>query len=157
MGYNYYGTSSYADTSTVAGLGALGAIFVVYMIVIIAVAVLQIIAMWKIFKKAGEEGWKSIIPVYNLITLYKVSGVSPWLLFVYFAGFIPFVGTIAILVLNIFQSNNLSKSFGKGTGFTVGLIFLAPIFYMILGFGKDTYVGPGGNAVSVETEVKTEE
>lgn len=27
--------------------------------------ILQVIAYWKIFTKAGEEGWKSIIPIYN--------------------------------------------------------------------------------------------
>ena len=39
---------------------------------------------------------------------------------------------------------DLAKSFGKGTGFAVGLIFLAPIFILILGFGPATYQGPAG-------------
>ena len=30
--------------------------------------ILQVIAYWKIFTKAGEEGWKSIIPIYNYFT-----------------------------------------------------------------------------------------
>ena len=29
--------------------------------------ILQVIAYWKIFTKAGEEGWKSIIPILLLI------------------------------------------------------------------------------------------
>ena len=28
--------------------------------------VLQVVAYWKIFTKAGQPGWKSIIPVYNV-------------------------------------------------------------------------------------------
>lgn len=37
---------------------------------------------------------------------------------------------------------DVAKSFGKGTGFALGLIFLAPIFWLILGFGDARYVGP---------------
>jgi hypothetical protein len=44
--------------------------------------------------------------------------------------------------------NELSKSFGKGAGFTVGMLFLPIIFYPILAFGSAQYVGPGGNAFS---------
>ena len=39
-------------------------------------------------------------------------------------------------------SVKLAKSFGKGTGFGIGLILLAPIFYLILAFGSARYVGP---------------
>ena len=35
----------------------------------------------------------------------------------------------------------LAKAFGKTSGFGVGLIFLYPIFLMILGFGKAEYIG----------------
>jgi hypothetical protein len=37
---------------------------------------------------------------------------------------------------------DLAKSFAKGTGFAIGLIFLFPIFMMILGFGDARYAGP---------------
>ena len=45
--------------------------FLLIIIAAVAMAVLQIIAMWKIFIKAGEPGWKSIIPCYSIWTLYK--------------------------------------------------------------------------------------
>ena len=35
--------------------------------------VLQVIARWKVFTKAGEAGWKAIIPVYNEYVMYKIS------------------------------------------------------------------------------------
>ena len=35
--------------------------------------VLTIIARWKIFTKAGEAGWKSIIPIYNNYVLFKIT------------------------------------------------------------------------------------
>ena len=40
----------------------------------------------------------------------------------------------------------LAKVFGKGTGFAIGLIFLTPIFALILGFGSDTYKGTANAA-----------
>ena len=39
-----------------------------YLVTTIIIAIISIIAMFKIFTKAGEAGWKSIIPIYNIIT-----------------------------------------------------------------------------------------
>lgn len=142
MNYSYYGydsASSIAASSSI--LQTVATILLTYSIIVLIIAILQIIAMWKIFTKAGEKGWKAIIPVYNLVTLFKISGLSPLLVLVYLIGFIPVIGPIACLVLTIYQANSLSKSFGKTSGFTVGLVLLAPIFYMILGFGKAEYIG----------------
>lgn len=148
--YNLIGSSaSSVDINTVsATMAPLMAIFGTMLFISFIILVIQIIGMWKIFTKAGQAGWKAIIPIYNLVTLYKIIGINPWLLLVYLASFIPFVGSIAVLVLIIFQDVYLAKSFGKGTGFTVGLIFLTPIFYLILGFSKDAYIGPNGNATA---------
>ena len=45
--------------------------------------VLQVIARWKIFTKAGEKGWKAIIPVYNEFVMYKISWKTMffWIMF----------------------------------------------------------------------------
>ena len=118
-----------------------GAFLGVVLVITTVIAILQLIGMWKVFTKAGEKGWKCIIPIYNMVILFKISGLSPLLVLVYLIGFIPVIGPIACLVLTIYQANSLSKSFGKTAGFTVGLVLLAPIFYMILGFGKAQYVG----------------
>lgn len=53
-------------------------------------------------------------------------------------GLIPIVGWIADIV----QMHKLSKSFGHGIGYTLGLLFLPSIFMLILGFSDDRYVGP---------------
>ena len=47
-------------------LESLGALLGVYIVILLVIAILQIIALWKVFKKAGEKGWKSIIPFYNI-------------------------------------------------------------------------------------------
>lgn len=143
---SYY--DSYAINSGVAV--ALGTMVSFMIIMAIVWYVFQVIAMWKIFTKAGEEGWKSLIPIYNLVILFKISGITPWLVFAYLAVFIPFVGAFVSIGLMIYLAIMLSKSFGKSGGFAVGLIFLSSIFYLILGFGSSTYVGPGGNANTTE-------
>ena len=50
---------------------------------------------------------------------------------------IPFVNFIVGIVLCI----DLAKSFGKGAGFGIGLVFLGIIFLPILGFGSAQYQG----------------
>ncbi len=130
-GYGYdYGST--ASTTAVAGA------FAVYMVVVIAIAVLMVVAMWKMFTKAGKPGWASIVPIYNLVVLFQIVGMNPWLILL---SLIPFVGSVAMFILSIMLAIKLAKAFGKGTGFAVGLIFLGPIFYLILGFGDAQYVG----------------
>ena len=140
--YYYSYTADMPTTATKATLGVMSGM---YFALFIAFYVLVIIAQWKIFTKAGEAGWKSLIPIYNVVVLYKIIGLSPWLLLIYLASIIPVVGYIAILVLSIISMVKLGQAFGKGAGFIVGLVFLAPIFQMILGFGSAEYVGPQVN------------
>ncbi|GAB3927077.1 DUF5684 domain-containing protein [Mucilaginibacter myungsuensis] len=92
---------------------------------------------WRIFSKAGEPCWAAFIPVYNLIVFVKVIGKPVWW---FILLIIPYVS----LIFWIWSANRLSKSFGYGVGFTLGLIFLNPIFLLLLAFGNDRYLGPGG-------------
>ena len=143
--YDYYDYGYATDTAAATGLGAiLGAFLGIILVIGLVVAIIQFAGMWKVFTKAGEKGWKCIIPIYNLVILFRISGLSPWIIFGYLASIIPFVGWIVCLGITIYQCNSLAKSFGKDVGYTIGLLFLPTIFYMILGFGKSQYVGNGG-------------
>ena len=143
--YNSYsGYSSYygASSADMAAYGAVaGGVLAVYSIIMLAIVVVELVGMWKMFVKAGEAGWKCLIPIYNLVILFKIAGISPWLILCYLLSIIPVVGTLAVLALQIYLAINLSKSFGKGNGFAAGLFFLQPIFICILGFGKAEYQG----------------
>jgi len=99
------------------------------------IAVIMIAAMWKIFTKAGQPGWASLIPIYNIYVLCKIVGRPGWWVILMF---IPFVNFIIGIILCI----DLAKSFGQGVGFGLGLVFLSFIFYPILGFGSAQYQGP---------------
>lgn len=132
MTYTYNYDVSGIDSS-IFGAAMLG-----YLAVLLVVYILVVIAMWKVFTKAGKPGWASLIPVYNMVVMYQIVGLNPWLLLLYL---IPFVNWIAALVLSIMLNIKLAKVFGKSTGFAIGLIFLNPIFLLILGFGDAKYFG----------------
>jgi hypothetical protein len=105
--------------------------------VFVVISILEIIGLWKIFTKAGKPGWASIIPIYNFIVLLEIVGKPIWW---FLLILIPCVNIICIVII----INRLSKSFGQGVSFTIGLIFLGFIFIPLLGFGDYPYLGPGG-------------
>ncbi|MGI5989404.1 MAG: DUF5684 domain-containing protein [Lachnospiraceae bacterium] len=109
------------------------------------VCILLIVAQWKIFEKAGEAGWKSIIPFYNQYILFKIAWGSGWF---FLLMLIPIVNVVIMIVLDV----KLAKAFGQGTGFAIGLIFLPNIFQLILGFGNYTYVGPANKQQEQENQ-----
>lgn len=96
------------------------------------VTILLVVAYWRIFEKAGEPGWKSIIPLYSSYTLCKLVFSSGWF---FLLELIPVVG----FVVRVVRRYRLSRAFGHGVGFTLGLIFLPNIFTLILGFNKDEF------------------
>src|SRR5438132_13616733 len=99
------------------------------------IAVLLIVATWKVCTKAGQPGWASIIPIYNLYIWCKIVGRPGWWIILLL---IPFVNIIVGIILCI----DMAKSFGKGVGFGIGLALLGIIFWPILGFGSAQYQGP---------------
>lgn len=104
-------------------------------IIYVAIIVLMIASMWKIYAKAGQPGWASIVPIYNIIVLLKIVNKPVWWIVLLLIPIVNFVMLIIII-------NALAKSFGKGVGYTVGLIFLGIIFYPMLAFGDATYTAP---------------
>ena len=137
--YTYYNTSALESAEAATGiLSVIAGLGTFFWLVSMAVAVLSIISMWKVFKKAGKPGWASLIPVYNTVVLFQISGLNPWLLLLFL---VPIVDFIAIPVLMILQCVKLAKAFGKSGGFAVGLIFLNVIFMPILAFSDAEYEG----------------
>ena len=104
---------------------------------IILVAIFYIYVEWRIFEKAGKPGWAVLIPIYSTIVLLEIVG-KPWWWILLFL--IPGVN----IIFAIWMTNLLSLSFGKGVGFTIGLLILSLIFYPILAFSNAEYQGPAG-------------
>ena len=146
-GYDYGYTTTSVNTGLLAGVGAVMIIFY------LAIIAFSIVVMWKIFKKAGKEGWIALIPFYNLYTLFEITWGNGWLFLLTFLSIIPFIGSIAVLVIAILTNIKLAKAFGKSGGFAVGLIFLSLIFMAILAFDNSEYVGVEGKTASAPNTV----
>ena len=65
------------EEAVVAG-GILGGMLATVGIMAFVFYLFMVIATWKIFVKAGEKGWKSLIPIYNVYMLYKIVGMKNW-------------------------------------------------------------------------------
>ena len=146
------------ENEAIVGLSFLLGVILTIVIISLTVYVLLIIAMWKIFTKAGEKGWKSLIPLYNGYIYYKIAGMKNYFWIIICAalvysilqtvtqqnstlmGIVGLIYGIFTIVIGIIHSYKLSKAFDKGIGYTLGLIFLPNIFTLILGFGKAKYV-----------------
>lgn len=132
--------------------GVLAGFFVIigiFVLIALIVCLLKVIGTWRILSKANQPGWGAIIPFYNTYLLCKISGVNPWwiviCLFSSILNVIPIIGTLACGAISIYfmilLNVSLARSFKKDDSFAIGLILLAPIFYLILGCGSSKYEG----------------
>ena len=126
-----------------AALNAILGIFSTIWLLVLAFFVINIVANWKIFTKANQPGWASIVPFYKSYIAFKIYWGNGWLFLVPLVlsllGFIPLLGTllvIASVVINVITQYKKAVAFGQGIGFTIGLVLVSPIFNMILGLGN---------------------
>ncbi len=121
-----------------------------------------LITMWRIFTKAGEKGWKCLIPIYNVYKYFDIGweGSKFWVIFLgslalnllssLFAGIgrggaiILLIISLAWLVYSLYISIKLAITmahrFGKSTAFgVVGLWLFFIIGCAIIAFGSADY------------------
>ncbi len=121
-----------------AAAAGVAAFMMVWLLFVLVLVIIGVVAMWKIFTKAGREGWKSIIPIYNTVVLLEIVGRPAWWVALFF---IPGLNIIVSIIVML----DLAKSFGKSEIFAlVALILFSFIGYLILAFGDARYVGPAG-------------
>jgi Family of unknown function (DUF5684) len=104
-----------------------------------ALALVMVASIWRMFTKAGHAGWKCLVPIYGAIVFQRIVGRPGWWALLLF---IPVVN----IVFSLIECFDLARVFGKGAGYALGLIFLGPIFALLLAFGPASYVGPGGES-----------
>lgn len=125
------------------------------MAVIVAINyILSAIGYVKIFQKANIDNpiAKGMISLWNTFTAFQmtdnlnmfwiligVSVVSSVISTIPVISSLTIVGSISALYIVILQEHKLSKAFGHGAGYTVGLVLLRPIFMLILGCGSSQY------------------
>lgn len=151
-----------------------------YQFCILVLDIVGIAGTWMVLKKAGKEGWWSLIPFANLWKVYEVAGVNPAtsLLAIpaFLFGYLSLVpilmgsgeGTAFLLVLALFSflfyviyffkaMISLADKFGQSGGFAAGLILVHSIFMAILGFGNYTYNGVKDTEFKEKAEEKAKE
>lgn len=102
---------------------------------LLAVVLLTIAATWKVYSKAGEAGWKALVPIYNGVVFCRIVGRPAWWVLLMM---IPLVNIVISMIL----CADLARAFNKGVGYALGLVFLTPLFLMALAFGPSTYGNP---------------
>ena len=168
MNYSRLGDTltSQSTTGEEAVFAVFGFFLLLFLIVILFAIVFKIITRWIFFKKCGEEGWKSLIPIYTDFTLIKIAGLNWWWLLILYAGtilsliqssfnvirefdsstsvapimifisFLSFFASLGALFARINYSFNISKKFNKSGGYTALIIFFEPIMLLVLGLSK---------------------
>ena len=131
--------SDYSYTTDAATTGSSSVSLAVFFLLYLPLIIIMVASYWKIFTKAGRPGWVALIPLYREWVVIEMIGKPAWW---FLMLFIPIVN----IVFAIMMYNELAKTFGKGAGFVVLMIFLPFIAFPILGFGKSRYTAPAGAA-----------
>lgn len=125
------------ETTTTTGLspaagGAIAIFTILYLLFIFAFAALMIASFWKLFSKAGQPGWAAIVPILNIVVLWKLLKLEVfWLIF----AFVPCVNIVWGVAMPFF----VAKAYGKSAAYGVGLLLLPFIFFPMLAFGSSQY------------------
>ena len=123
-----------------------GSIIVMWMILLLVIPVLivYLVGLWKLFKKAGRNGWEAIIPFYNTWVLAEISGVAWWYALIIILanlgiagdGVLSSIASLASLVANFFICYNLSKKFNKDVGTAILTFLFGIVMIPVMGFSK---------------------
>ncbi|WP_183355965.1 DUF5684 domain-containing protein [Geomonas silvestris] len=103
-----------------------------YLFLLLFCGLLTLVSMWVVFGKAGEAGWKVLVPLYNIYLLMRISGKPGWW---FILLLIPVIG----LAINLLAMLSLAEKFGRSPAFGVGLLLLPMLFFPLLAFGDSQY------------------
>lgn len=101
----------------------------------VVIYIITVIALWRVFSKAGYPGILAIIPIVNVVILVKIAGFSAWMTLLYL---IPIVNIIFGIIVAI----RVGRAFDKGALFSFFLLWIPAlqiIGYGVLGFGSARY------------------
>ncbi len=91
------------------------------------------IGLWKLFVKAGRQGWEALIPIYSFYIMLKLTGRPMWWMVLYFIPVINIIVGIGILI-------DMAKSFGKFSfADHVSSIVIPFLAFPVWGFDKNTH------------------
>lgn len=117
-------------------------------LIVFGLIVLNIIAVWKIYEKAGIKGWRMFVPILGLFDFLKIIK-RPWWWSLFL--FIPFVN---LLIIWLF-AYDLAKVFGKGFGYSI--LILVGIGVPTLGLSENMqYLGENNTNIKLDINHETQ-
>lgn len=124
-------------------------LLIFFSVLAVLLGLLPVAGKWKVYGKLGLPGWYSIVPVYadyklcervhrgdgarTFLMAYLIVLICSWVF-----CWVDTVGVLlalAQLVMNIIVLNDMSRTFGKDAGYTIGLAIFGFVFWTMLGFG----------------------
>lgn len=135
MGYDY-GVERFPEELEGFGATFLIVNWVILMLVGIVFTVIMVIAYWKLFEKAGYEGWRSLIPFYSWWMVIKIAfGEPKWGLFL--LTLVPFVNVVVVFYVRY----HYAKSYNAENFMAILYIFFEFVIALIMAFsGKYQYM-----------------
>ena len=125
--------------------GMFGLLFLL-LLIFFAGMIVYIIGLWKLFKKAGKNGWEAIVPFYNTYVLIEIAGLNWWYFLIAISGTIcsvlnitglETICTLLNMAVNFFVFYNLAKKFKKEPiPWAIGGALVYPIIVIIFGFAN---------------------
>lgn len=125
------------------------------------IALLLLVSEWRVLEKAGEKGWKTLIPFYNIYISHHVMGMAhiwfileiivwPIELLLEILDPVPDwleigfgIPTAIITIISmIVHANCMGKCFGKSRLYRLGLLLLPEVCLPMIAFGKSKYIKP---------------
>ena len=137
--YNYnsdysYGYSHNTEADTIAGMSIIF-LFFALVVAIIGYVISSLLYML-IFKKAGIDTKKAWIPFYNRWTFFELGGQEGWKSLL---SFIPYAGIIISFVFEVLAVVEISKKLDKSPYWAILFVFVAPIWFLILGLDSSRW------------------
>jgi hypothetical protein len=142
---SYYDNSTYYTTTTDPAVAAAAALAMLGFVFAIAAVtyVVSSIFLSRIFKKAGVEGWKAWVPVYNSWMLLEMGGQKGYWAIL---AFVPFVNIVSAVFMYI-AMYHIGLKLQKDGAFILLAIFLPLVWMIWLAVDKSTWQGaPVGTA-----------
>ncbi|MBE6852217.1 MAG: hypothetical protein E7505_01895 [Ruminococcus sp.] len=159
-------------------MAAFGIMYLWILLLSLVLSIIALISWYKLFEKAGEAGWKAIVPFYSFFVYSKIATGSyklPWiymgvcfaycflaiissLLDMTLLFLLPLLALYAgCIVLASYINYQFGKAFGRSTGWCIAMIFLGGVLVIPMAFDSScTYVGPKGEADTSDSFYSTD-
>ena len=111
-------------------------ITILILVVELIVLVMEIMVLWTMYTRAGQPGWASLVPIYNIIIMLKIAGRPAWW-FLLLA--VPIVNIIVWFMICM----DLAVAFDRGNPLCCRFVFGSCCFLPDIGFWRAGLRWPG--------------